>query len=224
MTTDQSRKVEVEHQQEVEWLVSPALVPYQVALAFMERRVDAILRGTAGEAVWLLQHPPLYTAGTSAEPGDLLDSERFPVFNTGRGGRYTYHGPGQRVAYVMLDLRKRGQDVRAFVHALEAWIIAALARHGVTSHLIDGRVGVWVDAGGFGEAKIAALGVRVRRWISFHGIAVNVCPDLTHFGGIVPCGLADSHVTSLAALGKPCTLEDFDQSLRSAFAQVVEGR
>ncbi|MGO9173238.1 MAG: lipoyl(octanoyl) transferase LipB [Rhodomicrobium sp.] len=182
----------------IEWRLSPAPVCYEPAVAAMEERAAAIGAGLKPELVWLLEHPPLYTAGTSAKPGDLLDAARFPVYSSGRGGQYTYHGPGQLVAYVLLDLNKRGRDVRRHVHRLEAWAIAALADYGVSGERREGRPGIWVKKPR-GDAKIAALGVRVRRWITYHGIAVNVCPDLSHFSGIVPCGIADAGVTSLAA-------------------------
>ena len=203
----------------VEWRRSDAPVPYPEAVALMEARVEAIRAGRAGELVWLLEHPPLYTAGTSARPEELLDP-RFPVYASGRGGRYTYHGPGQRVAYVMLDLRARGADVRRYVTALEAWLIATLARFGVEGERRDGRVGIWVDRGGGREEKIAAIGVRIRRWVSFHGVALNVDPDLSHFGGIVPCGIAQHGVTSLAALGIPVSMAEADMALRASFEEV----
>lgn len=191
-----------------EWRVEPGLLGYPEAVTAMEARVAAIREGTARELVWLVEHPPLYTAGTSADPGDLLLPDRFPVFTTGRGGKYTYHGPGQRVVYVLLDLHRRGRDVRRFIAGLEGWIIAALADYGIPGRIIDGKVGVWVDGAG-GPAKIAAIGVRVRRWVSYHGLAINVAPDLRHFDGIVPCGLAEP-VTSLAALGSTASLVDLD--------------
>ena len=197
----------------VEWLTSPALVPYEDAVEAMEGRVAAILEASAPEAVWLLEHPPLYTAGTSAAPEELLDASRFPVFRTGRGGRFTYHGPGQRVAYVMLDLSTRGRDVRAFVRALEDWLIATLGHLGVRATRREGQVGVFV-----GEAKIASIGVRVRHWVSFHGVSLNVDPDLEHFAGIVPCGLP-SPVTSLAALGLNTDMQRVDAALRSVFEE-----
>jgi lipoyl(octanoyl) transferase len=184
----------------IEWRVSPGLADYATALAEMEQRAADIRAGTASELVWLLEHPPLYTAGTSADPAELLSAERFPVFKIGRGGRYTYHGPGQRVGYVLLDLERRGRDVRCFVHSLEAWLISALATKGISARRESGRVGIWTGEGA-DEAKIAAIGVRVRRWVTFHGFAINIDPDLTHFGGIVPCGIADYGVTSLAKLG-----------------------
>jgi lipoyl(octanoyl) transferase len=212
----------------VEWLVEPGLTPYAEALAFMEERVAAIREGRAGELVWLVEHPPLYTAGTSAKAGDLLAPSRFPVFKAGRGGEYTYHGPGQRVAYVMLDLKRRREDVRAFVAALEAWIIGALARFNVRGERREDRVGVWVvrpdrpplPGGTEAEDKIAAIGIRLRRWVSFHGIALNVEPELEHFGGIVPCGISGYGVTSLVDLGLPVSMADADQALKSAFRDV----
>jgi lipoyl(octanoyl) transferase len=212
----------------VEWRVEPGLTAYEDALAFMEVRADAIRAGTAGEMVWLVEHPPLYTAGTSARPADLLEPERFPVHSAGRGGEYTYHGPGQRVAYVMLDLKRRREDVRAFVAALEDWLIAALAAVNVRGERRDDRVGVWVvrpdrpplPDGSPAEDKIAAIGIRVRRWVSFHGIAVNVEPDLSHFAGIVPCGISGYGITSLVDLGLPITMSDFDIALKRAFADI----
>jgi lipoyl(octanoyl) transferase len=210
----------------VEWLASPSLVPYPEAVADMEARATAIADGAAPERVWLLEHPPLYTAGTSAREADLLDA-RFPVFRTGRGGQFTYHGPGQRVAYVMLDLKRRRPDVRAYVAALEAWLIETLALLGVKGETREDRVGVWVEQPdkpkGLGSAaaedKIAALGVRVRRWVTFHGVALNVAPDLTHFSGIVPCGIAQAHygVTSLKDLGRAASMSEVDAALRRAF-------
>ncbi len=207
----------------VEWAVSSGLVPYEAAVAFMEARVAAIAAGEASEMVWLLEHPPLYTAGVSSKDDDLLDAGRFPVHRTGRGGQFTYHGPGQRVAYVMLDLNRRGRDVRAFVRGLEQWIIGALDRFGVEAGVRDGRVGVWVERKGAGwsrEDKIAAIGVKVRKWVSFHGISLNVEPDLDHFGGIVPCGIAEHGVTSLFDLGVLATMDEADAALRSAFEGV----
>jgi lipoyl(octanoyl) transferase len=180
----------------IEWRLSPGPVPYEAAVAGMEERAAAIGAGRSPELVWFLEHPPLYTAGTSAKPSGLLDGARFPVYASGRGGQYTYHGPGQLVAYVLFDLNKRGRDVRHHIHRLEAWAIAALAGYGVTGERREGRPGIWVRRQD-GDAKIAALGVRVRRWITYHGIAVNICPDLSHFSGIVPCGIADAGVTSL---------------------------
>lgn len=202
------------------WRVSDTLVPYPDALDAMERRVAAIRDGTAGELVWLLVHPPLYTAGTSAQDSDLLDAGGFPVYRTGRGGQYTYHGPGQRVAYVMLDLSKRGRDVRRFVHDLEEWVIRALARFNVRGERREGRVGIWVPREGGREDKIAAVGIRLRRWVSFHGIAINVDPELSHFTGIVPCGVREHGVTSMHDLGIPVTMPDVDVALRDAFEEV----
>jgi len=206
----------------VEWRVAEAPVPYPAAVAEMEARVAAIRAGQAPELVWLLEHPPLYTAGTSARDEDLLAPGRFPVYRTGRGGQFTYHGPGQRVAYVMLDLRRRGQDVRRFVHDLEDWLILALARFNVVGERHEGRVGIWVARGEGREDKIAAIGVRVRHWVSYHGVALNVEPALEHFAGIVPCGIArpELGVTSLADLGLPVTLADADVALKSAFEEV----
>jgi lipoyl(octanoyl) transferase len=202
----------------VAWEIADGLVAYEDAVARMEHEAEAIARGVAGERVWLLEHPPLYTAGTSAKPADLIAPGRFPVYRSGRGGQYTYHGPGQRVAYAMLDLKRRSQDIRAFVSGLEAWIIAALAAFNVKGERREGRVGVWVrrpERGG--EDKIAAIGVRVRRWVSFHGVSLNVEPDLEHYSGIVPCGVADHGVTSLADLGLAITMADCDLALRRAF-------
>jgi lipoyl(octanoyl) transferase len=206
------------------WAVSTGYVPYPDAVAAMEARVEAIGEGRAGELVWLLEHPPLYTAGVSAKPDDLLAPERFPVFPTDRGGQFTYHGPGQRVAYVMLDLRERGRDVRGFVKALEGWIIGALDAFNVRGEIREGRVGVWVERRQPGaparEDKIAAIGVKLRRWISFHGIALNVEPDLGHFTGIVPCGISEHGVTSLVDLGLPVGLDDADAALKTSFTQL----
>jgi lipoyl(octanoyl) transferase len=204
----------------VEWRVSDALVPYPEALNFMEARAAAIAEGRSRECVWLLEHPPLYTAGTSAKATDLLEA-RFPVFEAGRGGQYTYHGPGQRVGYVMMDLHRMGGDVRRFVWTLEDWIIRALAAFNVRAERREGRVGLWIAArGGVGpEHKIAAIGIRVRRWISFHGVSVNVEPDLSHFAGIVPCGINEHGVTSLAALGHVVTMAEVDMALRQAFEE-----
>ncbi len=213
----------------VEWRVSPGLTGYADALRFMEARAAAIAEGSADECVWLVEHPPVYTAGTSARASDLMEA-RFPVHATGRGGQFTYHGPGQRVAYVMLDLGRRKRDLRAFVQALEAWIIGALAEFNVVGRVKCGRIGVWVDRpdrsrgpeGAMAEDKIAAIGIRVRRWVTFHGISLNVEPDLGHFSGIVPCGIADPHlgVTSLVDLGLPVTMADADEALRRAFLDV----
>jgi len=206
------------------WAVSGAPVGYPEAVAAMEARAAAIAEGRAGELVWLLEHPPLYTAGISAKPSDLLDPDRFPVFQSGRGGQFTYHGPGQRVAYVMLDLAARQRDVRAFVAALEAWIVGALARFNVRGEVRPGRVGVWVERRAPGapatEEKIAAIGVKLRRWVSFHGVSLNVEPDLAHFTGIVPCGQAERGVTSLVGLGLPVTLDEADAALLASFREV----
>ena len=207
----------------VGWAVSTEYVPYPAAVAAMEARAAAIAEGTAGELVWLLEHPPLYTGGVSAKADDLIAPDRFPVFASGRGGQYTYHGPGQRVAYVMLDMTRRGRDVRAFVQALEAWIIDALAAFNVTGEMREGRVGVWVERKGPGwsrEDKIAAIGVKLRKWVSFHGISLNVEPDLEHFTGIVPCGQTEHGVTSLVDLGLPVTLDEADEALRASFIRV----
>jgi len=201
------------------WAVSSGQVPYPEAVAAMEARVAAIADGRAGELVWLLEHPPLYTAGVSAKAGDLLDGQRFPVFESGRGGQFTYHGPGQRVVYLMLDLNARRRDVRGYVQALEAWIIGALDPFNVEGRVVDGRVGVWTDTPA-GEAKIAAIGVKVRRWVSFHGISLNVEPDLSHFGGIVPCGVTDAGVTSLVDLGRPVGMDEADAALKASFRRV----
>jgi len=203
--------------------LSSGYVDYAAAEAAMEARVAAIAAGEAEELVWLLEHPPLYTAGVSAKDDDLLAPDRFPVHRTGRGGQFTYHGPGQRVAYVMLDLNKRGKDVRGFVHGLEDWIIGALDRFGVEAGMREGRVGVWVERKGAGwsrEDKIAAIGVKVRKWVSFHGISLNVEPDLDHFGGIVPCGITEHGVTSLVDLGVLATMDEADNALKSSFQQV----
>lgn len=207
------------------WAVSPGLVEYEAAVAAMEARAAAIAAGEAGELIWLLEHPPLYTAGVSAKDHDLLAPDRFPVFRTGRGGQFTYHGPGQRVAYVMLDLRERGRDVTRFVKDLEGWIIGALADFNIKGEIRHGRVGVWVERKGPGwarEDKIAAIGVRLRKWVSFHGIAFNVEPDLEHFSGITPCGISAPQfgVTSLVDLGLPVTMSDADAALRTSFERV----
>ncbi len=212
----------------MEWRVEQGLVDYNKAVAFMEHRAAAIHDGTAGELVWLVEHPPLYTAGTSANETDLIDPQRFPVHRSGRGGEYTYHGPGQRVAYTMLDLRRRSRDVRAFVTALEAWIIDALADMNIRGERREDRVGVWVVRperppladGQPAEDKIAAVGIRLRRWVSFHGVSINVEPDLEHFSGIVPCGVKGHGVTSLVDLGLPVTMEDVDLALRGSFERV----
>ena len=205
-----------------DWVTSRGLVPYGEAVAAMEAHVAAMAAGEAGERIWLLEHPPLYTAGTSAKDGDLTDPGRFPVHRTGRGGQFTYHGPGQRVAYVMLDLKRRKPDVRWLVDGLEDWVIRALADFSVRGERRPGRVGIWVDRGGGREDKIAAIGVRLRRWISYHGIAINVEPDLSHFAGIVPCGISNPEfgVTSLVDLGLPVTMDDLDAALRRHFQAV----
>ncbi|WP_309601851.1 lipoyl(octanoyl) transferase LipB [Sphingomonas sp.] len=200
----------------VEWRVSPGLTEYRAALATMEERAAAIRAGTASELVWLVEHPPLFTAGTSADPAELFNPLGFDVFEAGRGGRYTYHGPGQRVGYIMLDLDKRGRDLRRFVHSLEGLMIDALARLGVEARREPGRIGIWTGRG-TEEAKIGAIGVRVKRWVTLHGFSINVAPDLTHFSGIVPCGIADYGVTSLNALGKGADMADLDASIHSAF-------
>lgn len=209
---------------DVAWMATEGRTPYDRALAEMQARAAAIRAGDAGERIWLIEHDPLYTAGTSADGAELLDP-RFPVFTAGRGGRYTYHGPGQRVGYVQLDLTRRGRDVRQYVHALEGWVIDALGRIGVEAWRADGRVGIWTRDPAGQEAKIGAIGVRVQRWVTLHGFAVNVAPDLSHFGGIVPCGIAEFGVTSLAALGHDLSLGEFDGLLRDAapaFLDAVE--
>lgn len=214
----------------VEWKTTDTLVPYEDAVSFMETRAAQIAAGEADEMIWLLEHPPLYTAGTSAKIEDLTDPDRFPVYPSQRGGQYTYHGPGQRVIYVMLDLNKRGKDVRAFVKKLETWVIATLAEFNVQGEIREGRVGVWVErddkpltiSGQKAEDKIAAIGIRLRKWISFHGISINVEPDLDHFGGIVPCGITDHGVTSLVDLGLPVTMDDLDVALTTTFARLFD--
>jgi lipoyl(octanoyl) transferase len=200
----------------IEWLTSGAPVPYQKAVAFMEQRASAIAREEAPECVWLLEHPALYTAGTSADPAELIAPDRFPVFKTGRGGRFTYHGPGQRIAYAMLDLSRRGRDVRAFLQALEAWMIAALRTFGIEGEQREGQIGVFV-----GEAKIASIGVRVRHWVTMHGVSLNVAPDLEHFSGIIPCGISGP-VTSLAALGAETNMVLVNQALRRTFVEIFK--
>lgn len=200
---------------DIDWIVADGLTPYPEALAWMEARAAAVAAGEAREAVWLVEHPPLYTAGTSADSAELLDA-RFPVFAAGRGGRYTYHGPGQRIGYLILDIGKRGRDVRCFVNAVEGWVIAALGRLDVTAWRAPGRIGIWTDDGGQ-EAKIGAIGIRVRRWVSLHGFSVNLAPDLSHFGGIVPCGLPEFGVTSLSKLGKTAQMADLDAALSAEF-------
>jgi lipoyl(octanoyl) transferase len=201
---------------EIEWRVSEGLVPYPDALAEMEARAAAVRDGCARELVWLLEHPPLFTAGTSADPAELFNPMDLPVFEAGRGGRYTYHGPGQRVAYLVLDLEQRGKDIRCFVHSLEGWMIAALGELGIEARREPGRIGIWTGQGP-SEAKIGAIGVRVRRWVTMHGFSINVSPDLSHFGGIVPCGIAEYGVTSLAALGKDGAMEGLDGALKRTF-------
>ncbi|MCP5410837.1 MAG: lipoyl(octanoyl) transferase LipB [Alphaproteobacteria bacterium] len=213
---DAARKSSV--QDGVEWVTSREPVAYPDAVAVMEARAAAIAAGQANESVWLLEHPPIYTAGTSAQDADLLDA-RFPVYRTGRGGQFTYHGPGQRIGYVMLDLKQRRPDVRAYVHDLEDWLIGALDQFGVKGERRDGRVGIWVQRG-LKEDKIAALGVRIKRWVTFHGVSLNVDPDLSHFSGIVPCGVSQHGVTSLADLGIKTTMDDVDAALRRSFEKV----
>jgi len=211
----------------VEWIVSEAPVPYPEAITSMETHVDAMIAGQAQERIWLLEHPPLYTAGTSANPCDLIDANRFDVFETRRGGQYTYHGPGQRVIYVMLDLNNRGRDIRQFVKKMEQWVIATLAEFGVKGEIKEGRVGVWVarpekaplSDGTMREDKIAAIGVRLRKWVSFHGISINVEPQLSHYDGIVPCGISGHGVTSLVDLGVPVGMPDLDIALKTCFPQ-----
>ena len=203
------------------WTVSPGLTDYPGALADMEARAAAIFAGEASERIWLLEHPPLYTAGTSSDPAELLDP-RFPVYDAGRGGRYTYHGPGQRVGYVQLDLSKRGRDVRAYVAALEGWVIDALAELGVTARRAEGRIGIWTDDPNGREAKIGAIGVRVKRWVTMHGVSLNIAPDLSHFGGIVPCGIAEFPVTSLAALGRSAGFAEVDAALANALPAFLD--
>jgi len=210
---------------EIEWRVSPGLTPYEEALAAMEERAAAIREGSAGELIWLLEHPPLYTAGTSADPAELFNPEGLPVFAAGRGGRYTYHGPGQRVGYVMIDLDRRGRDVRRFVHGLESWLIDTIGDLGIAAFRSPGRIGIWVDRDGV-EAKVGALGLRVRRWVTMHGFSVNLDPKLSHFSGIVPCGIADSPVTSLDEMGVSDVLPRFDLALKQrleAFLFSIEG-
>ncbi len=213
----------------VDWIISDGLTDYAHALTVMETRANAIAQGTADECIWLLEHPPLYTAGTSAKPADLIDPDRFPVFDARRGGEYTYHGPGQRVVYVMLDVGKRGRDVRKFVQDLENWVIATLETFNVKGEIREGRVGVWVERpdkplqpdGSPAEDKIAAIGIRLRKWVSFHGLSINVDPDLSHFDGIVPCGISQHGVTGLVDLGLPVTMTDLDVALKQTFAKVM---
>ncbi|MCP4209063.1 MAG: lipoyl(octanoyl) transferase LipB [Shimia sp.] len=211
----------------VEWIQSDTLINYDEALLYMEARAEAIAKGEAEECIWFLEHPPLYTAGTSAKLEDLTDPDRFPVFEAKRGGQYTYHGPGQRVVYVMLDLNKRGKDIRAFVKNLENWVIATLADFNLAGEIRDGRVGVWIARddkplqinGDKAEDKIAAIGIRLKKWVSFHGISINVEPDLSHFDGIVPCGITEHGVTSLVDLGLPVTMNDVDVALKRQFEE-----
>ena len=205
----------------IEWRISEGLVPYQQALEAMEARARAIREQGAAELIWLVEHPPLFTAGTSADPAELFNPQGFPVFEAGRGGRYTYHGPGQRVGYLMLDLDRRGRDIRRFVHALEGWMIAALGDLGVAARREPGRIGIWTGAGAR-EAKIGAIGVRVRRWVTLHGFSINVAPDLQHFGGIVPCGIAEYGVTSLKALGKTTGTDALDAALWAHLPEFLE--
>jgi lipoyl(octanoyl) transferase len=200
----------------IDWIVSDTPVDYPEALAWMEGRASAVAAGDAREAVWLLEHPPLYTGGTSADAAEMLDP-RFPVYAAGRGGRYTYHGPSQRVAYLILDLNKRGRDVRCFVHEVEGWMIAALARLGIAARRENGRIGIWTDDPAIGEAKIGAIGIRVRRWVSLHGFSINVDPDLSHFAGIVPCGINDYGVTSIAKLANDSSMAQLDSAIRAEF-------
>ena len=207
---------------DIEWRVSDGLVPYEQALSEMEARAALVREGSAPELVWLLEHPPLFTAGTSADPAELFNPLGFPVYAAGRGGRYTYHGPGQRIVYVVIDLDKRGRDIRRFVHSLEGWMIDALAELGVTAHRASGRIGIWVGSGPE-EAKIGALGVRVKRWVTLHGFALNIAPDLSHFSGIVPCGIADYGVTSLENEGKQIGLLAVDAALKRGFQPFLNG-
>ena len=212
----------------VEWLISEGLTGYREAEAWMEHRASDIAAGRASECIWLVEHPPLYTSGTSARAADLTDPDRFPVYDTRRGGQYTYHGPGQRVVYTLLDVSQRGRDVRRFVQDLEQWVILTLQTFNVTGHVREGRVGVWVErpekpataSGGVAEDKIAAIGIRLRKWVSFHGLSINVDPDLSHFSGIVPCGISEHGVTSLVDLGLPVTMGDLDVALRTTFSEV----
>ena len=219
----QGARHDAESPMTVEWRVEPGLQPYEDAVRGMEERVAAIRAGSADELVWLVEHPPLYTAGTSARKKDLLAPDRFPVHATGRGGEFTYHGPGQRVAYLMLDLASRGRDVRRFVRSIEAWLIATLAEFGIEGERRAGRVGIWVERPG-GEAKIAAVGLRLRHWISYHGVSLNVAPDLSHYDGIVPCGIGEHGVTSLADLGVAASMEEVDGALLRRFAAVFGER
>ena len=212
---------EIDRRSDIDWIVAAALVPYPEALAWMEVRAAAIRSGDASEAIWLLEHPPIFTAGTSADPAELFNPLGFPVYVAGRGGRYTYHGPGQRVVYLMLDLDRRGRDIRRFVRAVEGWMIAALGNLGIAAHRAPGRIGIWVGEG-TDEAKIGAIGVRVRRWVTLHGFAINLDPDLSHFGGIVPCGIAEYGVTSVAALGNYAGTAALDAALWSHRADFLD--
>ena len=209
---------------EVEWIISSGLVEYPDALKAMDERVDSIQKGNAKELVWLLEHPPLYSAGTSAKPEDLLAPNRFPVFKTGRGGQYTYHGPGQRVAYIMLDLNRRRRDIRAFVSNLETWIINTLAKFNIRGERRSDRIGIWVRRTDLNnserEDKIGAIGIRIKRWVTLHGISINVSPDLEHFGGIIPCGIDGYGVTSFEDIGQPLEVYDLDVELRTEFDQL----
>jgi lipoyl(octanoyl) transferase len=205
---------------DIEWRVTPGLSPYPETLAEMEARAEAIRAGNAPELVWLLEHPPLFTAGTSADPAELFNPQAFPVFEAGRGGRYTYHGPGQRVGYVLLDLEERGKDLRRYVHSLEGWIIATLARLGVEAFTVPDRIGIWTH-GPRGEAKVGAIGVRIRRWVTYHGFSLNLEPELSHFSGIVPCGIAEFPVTSLDEMGVSCRQERFDLALAEGFCDFL---
>lgn len=214
----------------IEWITASGLVDYDEAVAWMEARAAKIAAGQASEAIWLVEHPPLYTAGTSAKPADLTQPDRFPVYTSARGGQYTYHGPGQRVIYTLLDVGKRGKDVRKFVQQLEAWVIATLAEFNITGEIRDGRVGVWVErpekpktiTGQIAEDKIAAIGIRLRKWVSYHGISINVDPDLDHFTGIVPCGIAEHGVTSMVDLGLPVTMDDLDLALKRTMDELLQ--
>jgi len=204
----------------LEWRISDELISYPEALSEMEKRVKAIREEEAPELVWLLEHPPLYTAGTSANPSDLVDPDRFPVYDAGRGGQYTYHGPGQRVVYFLLDLKKRGKDVRKFIYGLEEVMIQSVAKFGVTAERRKGRVGVWVERGAGKEDKVGAIGVRIKQWVTYHGIALNIEPDLSHFSGIVPCGITEHGVTSLHDMGLPVTMEDVDVVIQQTFTDI----
>ena len=214
----------------VQWEITEDKVDYETALAKMDNHVEKMIQGQAGEKIWLLEHPPLYTAGTSADRQDLVEPNRFPVFETKRGGQYTYHGPGQRVVYVMLDLNKRGKDIKTFVKNLESWITLTLLEFNVTGQSRDGRVGIWVERpdkplknnGALEEDKIAAIGVRLRKWITLHGLSINLDPDLSHFQGIVPCGIREHGVTSLVDLGLPVSMHDLDNALKKSFSEVFQ--